>query len=206
MAIVGGMTRAGFRRLAAAAAVAVVLPGLVGVAGGSATAAAYSSPGLPIEYLEVPSQGMGRNIKVEFMSGGPDAPCGVPPRQHGGGRRRQRLGHQHPGVRLVQRVRAVGGHAGRRQVELLQRLVCARGGQRRNVHLQVGNLPDPRTARLARGQQGHSRRPATPSSDSRWAVPRRWCWPPSTRSSSSTPDPCRASSTSRPTLARLVSR
>jgi diacylglycerol O-acyltransferase/trehalose O-mycolyltransferase len=69
------MTRAGFRRLAVAAAVAVVLPGLVGGAGGSATAAAYSSPGLPIEYLEVPSQGMGRNIKVEFMSGGADSPA-----------------------------------------------------------------------------------------------------------------------------------
>ena len=27
----------------------VVLPGLVGVAGGSATAAAFSSPGLPVE-------------------------------------------------------------------------------------------------------------------------------------------------------------
>ena len=75
MAIVGGMTRAALRRWAVAAALAVVLPGLVGVTGGSATAAAYSSPGLPIEYLEVPSQGMGRTIKVEFMSGGTDSPA-----------------------------------------------------------------------------------------------------------------------------------
>jgi diacylglycerol O-acyltransferase/trehalose O-mycolyltransferase len=75
MAIVGGMTRAGIRRLAVAAAVAVVLPGLVGFAGGSATATAFSSPGLPIEYLEVPSQGMGRNVKVEFLSGGADSPA-----------------------------------------------------------------------------------------------------------------------------------
>jgi len=75
MAIVGGMTRAGFRRLAVTAAAALVLPGLVGVVGESATAAAYSSPGLPIEYLEVPSQGMGRNVKVEFLSGSPDSPA-----------------------------------------------------------------------------------------------------------------------------------
>ena len=48
-----------------------VLPGLVGVAGGSATAGAFSS--VPVEQLAVPSQGMGRNIRVEFTSGGPDS-------------------------------------------------------------------------------------------------------------------------------------
>src|SRR5260370_24692727 len=73
MAIVGRVSRAWYRRLAAAAAAAVVLPGLVGFAGGSATAAAFSSPGLPIEYLDVPSHSMGRNIKVEFLSGGSGA-------------------------------------------------------------------------------------------------------------------------------------
>src|SRR3979409_1222830 len=73
MAIGGGKGRAWFRRLALAAAAAVVLPGLVGFAGGSVTAAAFSSSGLPIEYLDVPSQGMGRNVKVEFMSGGSNA-------------------------------------------------------------------------------------------------------------------------------------
>jgi diacylglycerol O-acyltransferase / trehalose O-mycolyltransferase len=36
-------------------------------------AAAYSRPGLPIEYLSVPSAAMGRNIKVEFQGGGPHA-------------------------------------------------------------------------------------------------------------------------------------
>jgi diacylglycerol O-acyltransferase/trehalose O-mycolyltransferase len=36
-------------------------------------AAAYSSPGLPIEYLEVPSAAMGRPIRVEFLAGGPHA-------------------------------------------------------------------------------------------------------------------------------------
>ena len=75
MAIVGSVSRAWFRRLAAATAAAIVLPGLVGFAGGSATAAAFSSPGLPIEYLDVPSQGMGRDIRVEFLSGGADSPA-----------------------------------------------------------------------------------------------------------------------------------
>src|ERR1700694_4574159 len=73
MAIVGGLSRAWFRRLAHAAAAAWGLPGRVGFAGGSATAAAFSSPGLPIEYLDVPSHSMGRNIKVEFLSGGSGA-------------------------------------------------------------------------------------------------------------------------------------
>ena len=59
--------------LAVATAVAAALPGLVGLAGGSATAAAFSSPSAPIEYLDVPSPSMGRNIGVEFQSGGPAA-------------------------------------------------------------------------------------------------------------------------------------
>jgi diacylglycerol O-acyltransferase/trehalose O-mycolyltransferase len=58
------------RRLVVAAMAAAMLPGLIGVAGGSATARAFSSPGLPIEYLDVPSPSMGRNIRVEFQSGG----------------------------------------------------------------------------------------------------------------------------------------
>jgi diacylglycerol O-acyltransferase/trehalose O-mycolyltransferase len=52
-------------------AVATVAAGLIGIAGDSGTAAAYSSPGLPIEYLDVPSPSMGRDIRVEFQSGGP---------------------------------------------------------------------------------------------------------------------------------------
>jgi diacylglycerol O-acyltransferase/trehalose O-mycolyltransferase len=75
MAIVGVMSRAWFRRLAVAATAAMVLPGLIGFAGGSATAAAFSSPSLPIEQLDVPSQGMGRNIRVEFLSGGAGSPA-----------------------------------------------------------------------------------------------------------------------------------
>jgi diacylglycerol O-acyltransferase / trehalose O-mycolyltransferase / mycolyltransferase Ag85 len=36
-------------------------------------AAAYSREGLPVEYLQVPSPSMGRDVKVEFQGGGPHA-------------------------------------------------------------------------------------------------------------------------------------
>jgi diacylglycerol O-acyltransferase/trehalose O-mycolyltransferase len=57
------------RRFAVAAIAAAVLPGVVGLAGGSATAGAFSRPGLPVEYLMVPSPSMGRDIKVHFQKG-----------------------------------------------------------------------------------------------------------------------------------------
>jgi diacylglycerol O-acyltransferase/trehalose O-mycolyltransferase len=62
------------RRFAVAAVTAAALPGLVGFIGGSATAGAFSKPGLPVEYLMVPSAGMGRDIKVQFQSGGAGSP------------------------------------------------------------------------------------------------------------------------------------
>ena len=70
-----GKMRAWSRRLAVAAMAAAVLPGLVGVVGGSATAGAFSRPGLPVEYLMVPSASMGRDIKVQFQSGGANSPA-----------------------------------------------------------------------------------------------------------------------------------
>src|SRR6201996_5575600 len=69
------LVRAWGRRLLVGAAVAVTLPGLIGLAGGAATAGAFSRPGLPVEYLQVPSAGMGRNIKVQFQSGGDGSPA-----------------------------------------------------------------------------------------------------------------------------------
>ncbi len=63
------------RRLVVGAAGAALLPGLIGVAGGSATAGAFSRPGLPVEYLQVPSAGMGRDIKIQFQSGGANSPA-----------------------------------------------------------------------------------------------------------------------------------
>ena len=61
------------RRLAIAAVGAALLSGLVTAVGGSATAGAFSKPGLPVEYLQVPSPSMGRDIKVQFQGGGPHA-------------------------------------------------------------------------------------------------------------------------------------
>jgi diacylglycerol O-acyltransferase/trehalose O-mycolyltransferase len=63
------------RRVAVAALAAGTLAGLVGVVGGSATAGAFSRPGLPVEYLMVPSAGMGHDIKIQFQSGGDNAPA-----------------------------------------------------------------------------------------------------------------------------------
>ncbi|RAV09587.1 diacylglycerol acyltransferase/mycolyltransferase Ag85A [Mycolicibacterium sp. GF69] len=57
------------RRFAVVAAAAALLPGLVSLAGQSATAGAFSRPGLPVEYLMVPSPSMGRDIKVQFQKG-----------------------------------------------------------------------------------------------------------------------------------------
>src|SRR6478736_5258280 len=69
-----GAAKALPRRLTIAAVAVAVLPGLVSAVGGSATAGAFSRPGLPVEYLMVPSAGMGRDIKVQFQNGGPNAP------------------------------------------------------------------------------------------------------------------------------------
>lgn len=63
------------RRLGVAAVASAALPGLLGVTGTVPTAGAFSRPGLPVEYLMVPSAGMGRDIKVQFQSGGPNSPA-----------------------------------------------------------------------------------------------------------------------------------
>ncbi len=61
------------RRLLAGVLATLLLPALVAVAGGSATAGAYSRPGLPVETLMVPSPAMGRDIPVKFQGGGSKA-------------------------------------------------------------------------------------------------------------------------------------
>ena len=68
-----GAAKANLRRLTVAAVAAAALPGLIGFAGGSASAGAFSRPGLPVEYLMVPSPSMGREIKIQFQGGGPKA-------------------------------------------------------------------------------------------------------------------------------------
>ena len=63
------------RRLGVAAVAAAALPGLIGLTGQAATAGAFSRPGLPVEYLMVPSPSMGHDIKVQFQSGGDNSPA-----------------------------------------------------------------------------------------------------------------------------------
>jgi diacylglycerol O-acyltransferase/trehalose O-mycolyltransferase len=63
------------RRLFITTLMAVLLPVVAGFAGGYATANAFSRPGLPVEYLMVPSAGMGRDIKVQFQGGGTNSPA-----------------------------------------------------------------------------------------------------------------------------------
>ena len=74
MKFVGKKRGAWARRLTVAVAAAAVLPGLVSAVGGSATAGAFSRAGLPVEYLMVPSAGMGKDIKIQFQNGGENAP------------------------------------------------------------------------------------------------------------------------------------
>jgi S-formylglutathione hydrolase FrmB len=57
------------RRTLGATAIAVLLPAVIGFLGGAASASAFSREGLPIEYLQVPSAAMGRDVKVEFQGG-----------------------------------------------------------------------------------------------------------------------------------------
>ncbi|MEI7715268.1 MAG: diacylglycerol acyltransferase/mycolyltransferase Ag85C [Mycobacterium sp.] len=61
------------RRLAVAVTGAALLSGLIGAVGDSPTAGAFSRAGLPVEYLQVPSASMGRDIKVQFQAGGEHA-------------------------------------------------------------------------------------------------------------------------------------
>jgi diacylglycerol O-acyltransferase / trehalose O-mycolyltransferase len=63
--------RTAWRRIAVTAVAAAMLPGLIGVAGGSAIAQA--APGGPVEDLMVPSAAMGRPVKVRFQPGGSHA-------------------------------------------------------------------------------------------------------------------------------------
>lgn len=69
MAFVENRCGGSVRRLTFAAAVAALLCGLVG----APTSAAYSS--VPVEQLNVPSVSMGRDIRIEFLGAGDDAPA-----------------------------------------------------------------------------------------------------------------------------------
>ncbi|MFL6087880.1 MAG: esterase family protein [Mycobacterium sp.] len=57
------------RRLLAVAAAVLTVP-MLAVGGGAPNANAFSREGLPVEYLDVYSTSMGRNIRVQFQPGG----------------------------------------------------------------------------------------------------------------------------------------
>jgi S-formylglutathione hydrolase FrmB len=67
--------RVWFRRLIVLLAAVLTLPALTSVVDGDPTATAFSREGLPVEYLDVYSTAMGRNIRVQFQPGAaPAAP------------------------------------------------------------------------------------------------------------------------------------
>ena len=159
------------RRLAVAAMAAAVLPGLIGFVGGSATAGAFSRPGLPVEYLDVFSAAMDRNIRIQFQGGGPHAVYlldGLRAQDDYNG-----WDINTPAFEWYYELRPVDRDAGRRPVQLLHRLVPAVAGQRSELHLQVGDVPDPGTARRGWRPTRACRRTATPSSACRWPAARR---------------------------------
>ena len=61
------------KRLTIAALAATMIWATVSVVGSVGSASAFSRPGLPVEYLMVPSASMGRDIKVQFQGGGKHA-------------------------------------------------------------------------------------------------------------------------------------
>jgi diacylglycerol O-acyltransferase / trehalose O-mycolyltransferase len=71
------------RRIPAMFAAALLLPALL-LAGGTVhapRAEAFSKPGLPVEYLDVPSASMGRTIRIQYQPG--HAPVVAPPPELG---------------------------------------------------------------------------------------------------------------------------
>jgi diacylglycerol O-acyltransferase / trehalose O-mycolyltransferase / mycolyltransferase Ag85 len=66
------------RSLLAVAAAVLTLPALAVVVGDVPNANAFSREGLPVEYLDVYSTAMGRNIRVQFQPGGAAAPTSSP--------------------------------------------------------------------------------------------------------------------------------
>ena len=140
------------RRFAVATITAALLPGVIGLAGGSATAGAFSRPGLPVEYLMVPSPSMGRDIKVQFQPGGPHAVYmldGLRAREDYNGWDIETPAFEWYYESGLSVVMPVGG-----QSSFYTRLVSAREKQRSDRHVQVGDLPHQRAAGLAEHQQG----------------------------------------------------
>jgi len=74
----GSAVRAVCHRLAAAIAAVLMMATVAAVTGGTPRASAFSREGLPVEYLDVYSAAMGRNIRVEFQNGAAGAATSGP--------------------------------------------------------------------------------------------------------------------------------
>ena len=96
---------------------------------------------------------MGRDIPVKFQGGGPHAVYlldGLRARDDNSG-----WDIETPAFENYYQSGCLGGHARRRNVELLHQLELAGRGQRQHPDLQVGDLSDVGTSGLPVGQQGH---------------------------------------------------
>lgn len=67
---VAKLSRVWAHRVAVGALSVAMLSSVAGALGATPTAAAFSRAGLPVEYLDIPSMAMGRNIRVQFQGGG----------------------------------------------------------------------------------------------------------------------------------------
>ena len=75
----GRAALARLRRIPAVFAAFALVPALIltgQAVGGAPTAGAFSKPGLPVEYLDVPSASMGRDIRIQYQPG--RAPVAAP--------------------------------------------------------------------------------------------------------------------------------
>ncbi len=136
----------------AGALVALVLPGLIAVAGGSATAAAYSRPGLPVETLMVPSAAMGRDIPVKFQGGGSHAVYlldGLRARDDNSGWDIETAAFENYYESGLSVVMPVGGMS-----SFYTNWQSPARRQRRHVQLPVGDVSDLRAARVSVREQG----------------------------------------------------
>ena len=86
-------------------------------------------------------------------------------------RRPKRMEFRDQRSRAVSRRQRHPGHAGRRAVQLLLRLVCEQQFESPAGHVQMGNLPHPGTSRLS-GIAAASPEPTTVCSDCPWVAAR----------------------------------
>ena len=142
-----------WRKIAVAAVAAALLPGLIGVVGGSATAQAYSPAGLPVEDLMVPSAAMGRDVLVRFQPGGSHAVYlldGLRARDDNSGWDIETNAFEKFHDSGISVVMPVGGMS-----SFYTNWKQPAVGNGTDPDLPVGDVPDLRAARLPVGEQGH---------------------------------------------------